>query len=110
MSCREIAHYTPTNKIHVDYNIGSVDGIVGKNTLLALDEAVVGKWIYERGEFKFTLSIMQDIYPSVKDSKKEELKAISDELNNHLEFYKLDTPLRRAHFFAQILYSIRCLA
>ena len=95
--------YTPTNKIHADYKIGSADGIVGKNTLLALDEAVVGLWGYERGEFKFTLSIMQDIYPSVKDSKKEELKAIADELNNHLEFYKLDTPLRRAHFFAQIM-------
>ncbi|MBP3141807.1 LysM peptidoglycan-binding domain-containing protein [Aliivibrio fischeri] len=95
--------YTPTNKIHADYKIGSADGIVGKNTLLALDEAVVGLWTYERGEFKFTLSIMQDIYPSVKDSKKEELKAIADELNNHLEFYKLDTPLRRAHFFAQIM-------
>ncbi|MDD9178658.1 MULTISPECIES: LysM peptidoglycan-binding domain-containing protein [Aliivibrio] len=95
--------YTPTNKIHADYKIGSADGIVGKNTLLALDEAVVGLWIYERGEFKFTLSIMQDIYPSVKDSKKEELKAIADELNSHLEFYKLDTPLRRAHFFAQIM-------
>ncbi|TGA72227.1 LysM peptidoglycan-binding domain-containing protein [Aliivibrio fischeri] len=34
--------YTPTNKIHADYKIGSADGIVGKNTLLALDEAVVG--------------------------------------------------------------------
>ncbi|MUJ19569.1 pesticin C-terminus-like muramidase [Aliivibrio fischeri] len=39
--------YTPTNKIHVDYKIGSADGIVGKNTLLALDEAVVGLWTYK---------------------------------------------------------------
>lgn len=37
--------YTSTNKIHADYKIGSADGIVGKNTLLALDEAVVGKWV-----------------------------------------------------------------
>uniref|UniRef100_UPI002611A82E peptidoglycan-binding protein n=1 Tax=uncultured Vibrio sp. TaxID=114054 RepID=UPI002611A82E len=95
--------YTPTNEIHPDYKVGSADGVVGKNTLLALDEAVVGLWVYERDEFKFTLSMMQDIYPSVKDSKKEELKAIADELNSNLEFYKLDTPLRRTHFFAQIM-------
>ena len=95
--------YTSTNEIHPDYKVGSADGVVGENTLLALDEAVVVQWIYARDEFKFTLPIMQDIYPSVKDSKKEELKAIADELNNHLEFYKLDTPLRRAHFFAQIM-------
>ncbi|MGF1902031.1 pesticin C-terminus-like muramidase [Aliivibrio sifiae] len=42
--------YTPTNKIHADYKIGSADGIVGKNTLLALDEAVVGQWVYEQSD------------------------------------------------------------
>lgn len=42
--------YTSTNKIHADYKIGSADGIVGKNTLLALDEAVVGQWVYEQSD------------------------------------------------------------
>lgn len=36
--------YTPTNEVHPDYKIGSADGVVGSNTLLALDEAVVGQW------------------------------------------------------------------
>ncbi|OCH21921.1 pesticin C-terminus-like muramidase [Aliivibrio logei] len=39
--------YTPTNEVHPDYKVGSADGVVGKNTLLALDETVVGIWVYE---------------------------------------------------------------
>uniref|UniRef100_UPI0005FA18B1 glycoside hydrolase family 19 protein n=1 Tax=Vibrio neptunius TaxID=170651 RepID=UPI0005FA18B1 len=35
--------------------------------------------------------------------KQNLLQGIVDELNDHIEFYKLDTPLRRTHFFAQIM-------
>ncbi|WP_045417480.1 glycoside hydrolase family 19 protein [Vibrio campbellii] len=56
----------------------------------------------QRG-FKFTLEMLQEVYPRVKNSKIEFLRGVVNELNAHVEFYKLDTPLRRAHFFAQIM-------
>jgi predicted chitinase len=51
----------------------------------------------------FTLEVMKSLYPNLNQGRWRELQAIADELNKHLEFYRLDTPLRRAHFFAQIL-------
>jgi len=54
-------------------------------------------------DFKFTLEMLQEVYPRVKNSKIEFLRGVVNELNAHVEFYKLDTPLRRAHFFAQIM-------
>ncbi len=56
-----------------------------------------------QGGFKFTLAMLQEVYPGVKNSKIEFLRGVVNELNAHVEFYKLDTPLRRAHFFAQIM-------
>jgi predicted chitinase len=47
--------------------------------------------------------MLQLIYPKVKESKKKQLQSIVDELNAHIDFYQLDTPLRRTHFFAQIM-------
>ncbi|MBW3695986.1 LysM peptidoglycan-binding domain-containing protein [Vibrio sp. T187] len=38
------AHYMPTHTIHKSYQFGDVDGIVGKNTIIALDEAVKEGW------------------------------------------------------------------
>ncbi|WP_139210189.1 hypothetical protein [Pseudomonas delhiensis] len=54
-------------------------------------------------DFIFTLEIMQAIYPDLSPSRNSDLQEIATELNGNLDFYKLDTPLRRAHFFAQIL-------
>ncbi|MFH0290350.1 glycoside hydrolase family 19 protein [Vibrio owensii] len=53
--------------------------------------------------FKFTLEMLQEVYPRVKDSKRDVLQGIVNELNDHMLFYKLDTPLRRTHFFAQLM-------
>lgn len=55
--------------------------------------------------FIFTLDIMKRIYTNFQNnnSKDNELQGIADELNEHIEFYQLDTPLKRTHFFAQIL-------
>ncbi len=53
--------------------------------------------------FMFTVEMMSKVYPLVKDSKRDLLQAIVNELNDHIEFYKLDTALRRTHFFAQIM-------
>jgi hypothetical protein len=38
--------FTPSHSTHPEYEIGNPDGIVGKNTLLALDEALVDEWVY----------------------------------------------------------------
>lgn len=59
-------NYKPTHKTHKNYELGAADGIVGKNTILALDEAVKEQWRYQ---FKFTLEMLQQVYPSVKDSR-----------------------------------------
>jgi predicted chitinase len=54
-------------------------------------------------DFKFTLDIMKRLFPAVAESRVDDLQAIADELNAHINFYKLDTSLRREHFFAQVM-------
>lgn len=56
----------------------------------------------ERG-FSFTLDVMRAIYLDLGSDRNSDLLEIASELNDHLVFYKLDTPCRRTHFFAQIL-------
>ncbi|WP_175650482.1 glycoside hydrolase family 19 protein [Pseudomonas sp. Marseille-P9899] len=53
--------------------------------------------------FSFNLALMKRMFSGVGDNRHGDLLAIAHELNAHLDFYKLDTPLRRSHFFAQIL-------
>ncbi|WP_052024673.1 hypothetical protein, partial [Pseudomonas sp. G5(2012)] len=52
--------------------------------------------------FEFSLEIMRSIYPMLREDRYDDLQKIADELNANLDFFKLDTPLRRTHFFAQI--------
>ena len=40
-------NFKPTNEIHSEYGLKDPDGIVGSQTLFALDEAIVNKWISE---------------------------------------------------------------
>ncbi|GFM64858.1 hypothetical protein PSCICJ_09760 [Pseudomonas cichorii] len=54
-------------------------------------------------KFVFTLDMLKKIYPGVEASRYSELQDIADELNAHIDFYKLDTPLRRSHYFAQVM-------
>ena len=63
---------------------------------------VTSSFISDRS-FKFTLAIMKRIYPALISTRDCELTEIANELNSHLSLYKLDTALRRTHFFAQIL-------
>lgn len=37
--------YTPTNKTHAFYQLNNADGVVGTNTVLALDEAITEEWV-----------------------------------------------------------------
>jgi predicted chitinase len=58
--------------------------------------------IFSCNRFKFTLEVMKRIYPELSESRYGDLQKIADELNGNIDFFKLDTPLRRTHFFAQI--------
>jgi predicted chitinase len=60
------------------------------------------KGIFSCNRFKFTLEVMKRIYPELSESRYGDLQKIADELNGNIDFFKLDTPLRRTHFFAQI--------
>ncbi|MDR5793603.1 chitinase, partial [Caballeronia sp. LZ008] len=53
-----------------------------------------------RTKFQFTLEMMRRVFPLAQVNVLQEL---IDELNAHLEVYALDTPSRRAHFFAQVM-------
>jgi len=50
-----------------------------------------------------TLDNMKKMWPAVAKNQKKValLQAVMDELNKNLTKYKLDTPLQKAHFFAQ---------
>ncbi|WP_260434203.1 glycoside hydrolase family 19 protein [Burkholderia anthina] len=52
------------------------------------------------GKFQFTMQMMRRIFPGAQVG---DLQAVIDEFNAHIDFYKLDSPLRRAHFFAQVM-------
>ncbi|WP_186259136.1 hypothetical protein [Burkholderia gladioli] len=52
-----------------------------------------------RAGFQFTVAMLQHIFPSASVAT---LQSVIDELNPHIELFKLDKPLRREHFFAQI--------
>jgi predicted chitinase len=55
---------------------------------------------FAKGKFEFTLAMMQRLFPL---ANRAALQEVADELNTHLDTYKLDTPLRRTHFFAQVM-------
>jgi len=75
-----------------------VAGFPGSDVFHIHPIALVGTFFRDR--FQFTLQMMQRLFPQ---AQAPDLQEIIDELNAHLEFYKLDSPLRRTHFFAQIL-------
>lgn len=49
-----------------------------------------------------TLTQLRKIFTDSKRAPDAYLQGVADELNAKLEIFKLDTPLRRAHFFAQV--------
>ncbi|SDP94876.1 hypothetical protein [Ectopseudomonas guguanensis] len=54
-------------------------------------------------EFKFTLEMLKYMFPSAND---DHLQQLIEEINPRIGFYKLDTPLRRNHFFAQTMQEV----
>ena len=64
-----------TNKVHHDYQSGSVDGIVGKNTLLALDEALSTSWAFSE---KYWSVVFKDVGSIETDSVYNQLVQVFD--------------------------------
>ncbi|HEQ3483908.1 TPA: type VI secretion system tip protein VgrG [Vibrio cholerae] len=113
--------YQPSHQTHPSYSIGAVDGIVGKGTLLALDEALMDGWVYEKEQKiclcgrPITKDLLSKIIPSnrVKNglfelSKSSSLKSISvdvflEKVNSLLLQYGIDSCLNKMHFLSQVL-------
>lgn len=63
----------------------------------------VARPVVSAGQFHFTVPLLKQIFSGCGTARHADLQAIADELNAGLAIYKLDTPLRRTHFFAQML-------
>ncbi|MGF1873578.1 peptidoglycan-binding domain-containing protein [Photobacterium indicum] len=85
--------YAPTNHTHNDYQIGAADGIIGKNTILAFDEAVNEKWhkdneIFHLGWLQNTITqpqseLWQNLFtPDTPVEKQRFIKQCNDHLND----------------------------
>lgn len=86
--------------------VEEVKGLLGGTKMWFIHPAgMMGLVRCKKRGFIFTLDIMKRIYKNFQSNniKDNELQEIADELNDHIEFYQLDTPLKRTHFFAQIL-------
>lgn len=74
------------------------DGVAWHFCSIAIVAALTSK-----SGFVFTLDMMSRIFINATISRRDDLQEIANELNEHMNFYKLDTPLRRSHFFAQVM-------
>ncbi|MBB5020616.1 putative chitinase, partial [Chitinivorax tropicus] len=63
---------------------------------------LVGNFALTMG--RVTLRMLLEVFDTAKNH--EFIRAIADELNQNLESYKLNTPLRISHFFAQVLQEV----
>ncbi|RBM71504.1 type VI secretion system tip protein TssI/VgrG [Vibrio paracholerae] len=93
--------YKPSHQTHPSYSIGAVDGIVGKGTLLALDEALMDGWVY----LLITKDMLNVVCPNSGNNKE-----LLDSLNKYCPMYEIDTPIRIAHFLSQIAHESGCFS
>ncbi|EOW9435924.1 type VI secretion system tip protein TssI/VgrG [Vibrio cholerae] len=93
--------YQPSHQTHPSYSIGAVDGIVGKGTLLALDEALMDGWVY----LLITKDMLNVVCPNSGNNKE-----LLDSLNKYCPMYEIDTPIRIAHFLSQIAHESGCFS
>lgn len=75
-----------------------VPGFPGAKVFHVNPVGLVGN--FRRSKFQFTLQMMKRLFPK---AQVEDLQGLVDEFNAHIEIYKLDSPLRRTHFFAQVM-------
>ncbi|RQR67610.1 glycoside hydrolase family 19 protein [Burkholderia sp. Bp9126] len=75
-----------------------VSGFPGAEVFHVNPIGVIGNFF--GGKFQFTLQMMRPIFPGAQG---DILQAVVDEFNAHIDVYKLNSPIRRAHFFAQVM-------
>ncbi|MDW6094726.1 hypothetical protein SBX64_19450 [Vibrio rhizosphaerae] len=118
--------YEPTHKIHKDYKFGGVDGIVGQNGILALDEALKEEWehkfkcacsrdftvdevklivkVLRKSEYKKSLDLFDDSDCDIPDKDKT-YERFTEELNKVCKTYEINTCIRKIHFLTQIYHE-----
>jgi predicted chitinase len=57
-------------------------------------------------KFCITVDMLKQIFTSVSNNRRDLLQFIVNDINVHMNKYKLDTPLRLSHFFAQIRQEV----
>jgi predicted chitinase len=77
---------------------GRVPGFPGVGVFHIHPIGLVGN--FSVSKFRFTMRMMQRLFSKAELA---DLQGLIDEFNAHIEFYKLDSPARRAHFFAQVM-------
>lgn len=119
-------NYKQTHNVH-QYTWGEPDGIVGKNTLLAMDEALVSGWKYEKPTCfcnrDFTIDELKNIVEKLRKSESisstdlfsdnrsplqvtdRTYERFTEELNRAFKRYRIDTCLRKSHFIAQAYHE-----
>jgi type VI secretion system secreted protein VgrG len=94
-------NYKPTHNIHTYNWADEPDGIVGKNTLLAMDEALVEGWRVETVE---NLLITKEMINAVCPNKGDDSDLLRY-LNEYAIKYEVNTKYRIAHFISQIAHE-----
>jgi len=90
--------YQPSHKTHKGYKVGAADGIVGKNTLLALDEALIDGW---KNKCNLVTGEMLKAVFGHRNSTLEQRNTVANEINYAINFAMLDSHERLAHFLGQ---------
>ena len=70
--------------------------------------AFLGNQIGSRGKIKITVEMLKRVFEGLKNTSEQDvlLAEVATQLNENCERYKLDTPLRLSHFFAQVRQEI----
>ncbi len=70
--------------------------------------AFLGNQIGGRGKIKITVEMLKKVFDGIKNSTEQDdlLAEVASQINENCERYKLDTPLRLSHFFAQVRQEI----
>ncbi|WP_324172521.1 type VI secretion system tip protein TssI/VgrG [Sulfurimonas sp.] len=97
-------NYKATHNTH-QYNQSKADGVVGKNTLLALDEALVEGWGYEVKDELITKKMLQKVCSSYNPTSEFMLY-----LNEYAKEFQVNTVLRISHFLSQLAHESQCFS
>jgi type VI secretion system secreted protein VgrG len=97
-------NYKPTHKTH-EYTWSKPDGVVGKNTILAMDEALVEGWKYEVKDELITKKMLQKVCSNYNPTSEFMIY-----LNKYAKEFQVNTVLRISHFLSQLAHESQCFS